>query len=188
MRGRSFVTTLCVLGVLAALPLTTFGDVPPLWPGTLGGGVTLLPNGWKIAPAGQHLQVGSFPLGMVESPDGRFLFIANSGYLKPSITVVDIKARRVADTLVLDHAWLGLAWILTGKRFYAWAGANPPVPDWGGKRGKLPGPDPEEGAPPPPKKAPPVFAMKLPRGTDRVLGRPMQTPAEGSNRPEPVPQ
>src|SRR5215468_745459 len=101
MRAHAFVTSLLVAVVVGTLPLTTFGDVPPLVPGPLGRGVTLLPNGWKIAPAGQHVQVGGFPLAMVESPDGRFLFISNSGYLKPSITAIDIKARRVADTLVL---------------------------------------------------------------------------------------
>jgi DNA-binding beta-propeller fold protein YncE len=188
MRGRSFVTTLCVLGVLAALPLTTFGDMSPTWPGTLGGGVTLLPNGWKIAPAGQHLQVGSFPLAMVESPDGRFLFIANSGYLKPSVTVIDIKARRVIDTLVLDHGWLGLAWHPDGKRLFASGAGNTTVHELRWERRQLPEPAPEEDVTPSPIKAPPVFAMTLRRGDDLVLGRPMPMPAQGSNRPEPVPQ
>jgi DNA-binding beta-propeller fold protein YncE len=188
MRARSFAIGLFVAGALTVLPLTTFGDVPPLWPGALGGGVTLLPNGWKIAPAGQHLQVGSFPLAMVESSDGRFLFIANSGYLKPSITVVDIKARRVADTLVLDHAWFGLAWHPDGKRLYASGAGNTTVHELRWERRQLPEPVPEEDVTPSPTKAPPVFAMSLSHGADLVLGRPMPMPVLGSNRPEPVPQ
>ena len=187
MRTRSLVASL-VLAALVALPLTSFGDMPPLWPGTLGGGVTLLPNGWKIAPAGQHLQVGSFPLAMVESPDGRFLFIANSGYLKPSITVIDVKARRVADTLVLDHAWLGLAWNPDGKRLYASGAGNTTVHELRWERRQLPEPVPEEDVTPSLKKAPPVFGMKLLRGDDLVLGRPMPMPEQGTNRPERVPQ
>src|SRR5262245_44256593 len=179
MRTRSLVASL-VLAALVALPLTSFGDMPPLWPGTLGGGVTLLPNGWKIAPAGQHLQVGSFPLAMVESPDGRFLFIANSGYLKPSITVIDVKARRVADTLVLDHAWLGLAWNPDGKRLYASGAGNTTVHELRWERRQLPEPVPEEDVKPSTKKAPPVFGMKLLRGDDLVLGRPMPMPEQGT--------
>src|SRR5262245_17383852 len=187
MRTRSLVASL-VLAALVALPLTSFGDMPPLWPGTLGGGVTLLPNGWKIAPAGQHLQVGSFPLAMVESPDGRFLFIANSGYLKPSITVIDIKSRRVMDTLVLDHAWLGLAWHPDGKRLYVSGAGNTTVHELRWERRQLPPAELEEGVTPSPVKPPPVFTMSLTRGDDLVLGRPMAVPSAGTNRPEPVPQ
>src|SRR4051812_31838777 len=81
---------------------SSYGDVPAsLRPGPLGGGITLLPNGWKIAPAGRHVQVGSLPLAMVESPDGRSLSIASNGYMKPAITVVDIKSQRVSDVIVL---------------------------------------------------------------------------------------
>jgi hypothetical protein len=188
MRMRSSIVALVAVGVMGALPFTTFGDVPPfIQPGALGGGVTLLPNGWKIAPAGQHVQVGSFPLAMVESPDGRYLFVTNNGYLKPSITVVDIKARRVTDTLVLDHAWLGLAWHPDGKRLYASGAGNSTVHELRWERRQLPPPVPEEGVTPSETKAPPVF-MRLTRGDDLVLGRPMQVPAPGTNRPEPVPQ
>jgi DNA-binding beta-propeller fold protein YncE len=161
---------------MAAMPFTTFGDAPSsMVPGALGGGVTLLPNGWKIAPAGQHVQVGGFPLAMVESPDGRFLFITNNGYLQPSITVVDIKARRVTDTLLLDHAWLGLAWHPDGERLYASGAGNNTVHELRWDRRV-------SGA----SQAPPTLALT--RGDDLVLGRPLLTPAAGTNRPEPVPQ
>jgi hypothetical protein len=154
MRVHSFVATMVVASLIGALPLTTFGDAPSsMRPGALGGGVTLLPNGWKIAPAGQHVQVGSFPLAMVESPDGRYLFITNNGYLNASITVVDIKARRVTDTLVLDHAWLGLAWHPDGKRLYASGAGNSTVHELRWERRLLP-PVPEEGVTPPETKDP----------------------------------
>ena len=38
-------------------------------PGVQGRGVTLLPNGWRISPAGRHLQAGDFPLAMTATPD-----------------------------------------------------------------------------------------------------------------------
>ena len=98
---KAVATTVCVLifGVLGG----AFGDSSMVArPGALGGGVTLLPNGWKIAPAGRHVQVGSFPMAMTESPDGRTLFVASNGYLRPAVIAVDIKSQRVIDTLVLD--------------------------------------------------------------------------------------
>src|SRR6266853_1831896 len=110
---------------VCASMVAAFGDTQPSQrPGALGGGVTLLPNGWKIAPAGRHVQVGSLPLAMVESPDGRLLFIASNGYMKPAITIVDIKSQRVRDVLVLDHAWLGLAWHPDGRRLYVSGAGN----------------------------------------------------------------
>ena len=62
---------------------------PPRRPGLVEPGITQLPNGWRIAPAGRHAQVGDLPLNMVWSPDGRYLLITNNGWAKPSITVFD---------------------------------------------------------------------------------------------------
>src|SRR5262249_49365847 len=71
LRSSRSLSSLLIAAVFAALA-SAYGDAPPtLRPGALGGGVTLLPNGWKIAPAGRHVQVGSLPLAVVESPDGK---------------------------------------------------------------------------------------------------------------------
>jgi YVTN family beta-propeller protein len=181
LRSR-WILSLALCPVFAVL-VSSSGDVPvAVRPGTLGGGVTLLPNGWKIAPAGRHVQVGSLPLAMVESPDGRLLFIASNGYMKPAITIVDIKSQRVRDVLVLDHAWLGLAWHPDGRRLYVSGAGNNTVHElrWG-PGAPLPR-DPDENTPPRP------LEPRLTRGPDLVLGRPMEIPQPGSNRPEPVPQ
>ena len=153
----------------AAVVLCTgamFGDSAPQVqrPGVIGGGVTLLPNGWTIAPAGWHVQIGDLPLAMVQSPDGRFLLVSNNGYAKPSVAVFDLEHSTVVQQLVLDHAWLGLAWHPDGKRLYVSGAGNNTVHEL-------------------------RFAMgNLTRGADLVLGPPMRTPAAGTNRPQPVPQ
>src|SRR3954471_14954736 len=61
---------------------------PATRPGPQGGGVTLLPNGWRIAPAARHITMGDLPLAMVESADGRYLIVSNDGYAKPTLSVV----------------------------------------------------------------------------------------------------
>src|SRR5437667_10846339 len=105
------------------LTLVLFGagpaPEPPSRPGPEGGGVTLLPNGWRIAPAGRHMNVGDLPLAMVESPDGRYLVVTNNGYAKPSLTVVDLKNFLVKSRATLENAWLGLAWSADASRLYA---------------------------------------------------------------------
>ncbi len=87
------------------------------------GDVVLLPNGWKIAPAGRHLPVGDLPLAMVESPDGGTLVVTNNGYAKPNLTGGDLRRLTVPATVPVDDAWLGLVWHPDGKRLYASGGA-----------------------------------------------------------------
>src|SRR5215472_19267539 len=89
--------------VVCSLSVGAFGDRQvTLRPGPMGLGVTLLPNGWKIAPAGRHIAVGDLPLAMAESPDGRWLLVSNNGYALPSISVVDVQHQNVRGTLPLD--------------------------------------------------------------------------------------
>ena len=52
--------------------------------------MTLLPNGWRIAPAGRHVMVGDLPLAMLVSPDGRWAIVTNNGYEKPTLTIVEL--------------------------------------------------------------------------------------------------
>jgi DNA-binding beta-propeller fold protein YncE len=156
------VALVLVIGAAGA----AFGDgaASTARPGVLGGGVTLLPNGWKIAPAGRHLQVGDLPLAMVQSPDGKSLLIATNGYARPAIAVVDLEHEYVRSVVELDHAWLGLAWHPDGKRLFVSGAGNNTVHEMQWIDGKLT------------------------RGVDLVLGRPMDRPPEGSNRPEAVSQ
>jgi len=81
--------------------------------------VTLLPNGWRISPAGKHVTVGDLPLAMVESADGRHVIVSSNGWSKPVLTVVDPRNFYVKSKLTLDHAWLGLAFAPNGRRLYA---------------------------------------------------------------------
>src|SRR3954451_6828390 len=91
-------------------------------PGTLVDGSTLLPNGWRVAPAGRHLKTGSLPLNIAVSPDGRYAVITNNGINRPSFTVVDIANWTVKSTTPLDSAWYGLVWNPDGTKLYS-AGA-----------------------------------------------------------------
>src|SRR5690242_13362425 len=111
----------CVGGVGAF----SLGDTTPsARPGPLGGGVTLLPTGWKIAAAGRHVPVGHLPLSLTESRDGRSLFVASNGFERPAVIVVDPEQLYVRGSVILDHAWLGLAWHPDGERLYVSGGAN----------------------------------------------------------------
>jgi YVTN family beta-propeller protein len=123
MSRSPLVLALLLLALPAPAAQTLKPSSPkPARPGPQGEGVTLLPNGWSIAPAGRHFPVGDLPLAMAESPDGRTLVVSNNGYSKPSLTVVDLQRLTVPLNFPIDNAWLGLAWHPDGKRIWVSGG------------------------------------------------------------------
>ncbi|MEO6213810.1 MAG: bifunctional YncE family protein/alkaline phosphatase family protein [Vicinamibacterales bacterium] len=104
---------------------------PPRRPGILWKGVTQLPNGWRIAPAGRHMPIGDLPLNMVWSPDGRYLIVTNNGWSKPTLTVFDTTNWYVRSIVPVEHAWLGLAWHPDGKRLFSSGAAQNVVNEFG---------------------------------------------------------
>jgi YVTN family beta-propeller protein len=167
MRNRHFaaIALACIIFVSAAVgTVARLAPAPPAWPGSLGNGVTLLPNGWKIQPAGRHMGIGDLPLAMVESPDGNYLVVTNNGYAKPTLTIVDLERGYVASKTNMEHAWLGLAWHPDGRRVFSSGAGQTTVNEFYWTPGRL-----TAGA---------VYA----------LGRDTQKPMPGINRPEPVEQ
>jgi DNA-binding beta-propeller fold protein YncE len=112
--------------ILAAVALLGAGSQPsgPRRPGEESHGVTLLPNGWRISPAGRHVTLGDLPLAMVESRDGRYVITSSNGWSKPTLTVIDTANLYVTSTLTVDNAWLGLAWSPDGTRLYSSGGGD----------------------------------------------------------------
>ncbi len=126
---RSFLGLAVLLAAASANAILTRAQSSPSVrnsvPGLLNDGTTLLPNGWRIAPAGKHLKTGSLPLNIVVSPDGRYAVVTNNGINKPSFTVIDIASWTIKSTTPLDSAWYGLVFSPDGTRLYsAGAGQN----------------------------------------------------------------
>ena len=121
----------------AGVAIARHADAQAVWPGSLGGGETLLPNGWRISPAGRHMAIGDLPLNLVLSPDGRYLIVTNNGYAKPTLRVVDLEHGVVSQTVALDDAWLGLAWRPDGTRLYSSGAAANSVIELGWRNGRL---------------------------------------------------
>src|SRR5262245_8820274 len=108
---RLSIAALIVAAVVASTAAQT--------PGRQERGVTLLPNGWKIAPAGRSIHVGDFPMAMVAAADGRHVIISNNGWSRPTLTIVDTAQLAVRSRVPVEHAWLGLAWHPDGRRLFS---------------------------------------------------------------------
>jgi hypothetical protein len=81
LRSAAVLLPLAISVVAVLVPLAQRAADRAARPGLQEADVTLLPNGWRIAPSGQHVQVGDLPLNMIASPDGRFLIITNNGWM-----------------------------------------------------------------------------------------------------------
>jgi len=125
----------CVVAMVGSIAQR--GAVPSPRPGRQPNGATLLPNGWRIAPAGRHVQVGDLPLNMAASVDGRFLVITNNGWSRPTLTVFDTKNEQITRRVSVDNAWLGLAWAPDGSHLYSAGAAENTVYDFAWTNGSL---------------------------------------------------
>src|SRR5215467_9472980 len=95
-------------------------------PGRDGAGM-LLPDGWRVTPAGWQLETGDMILSAAVSPDGKMLAFTNSGYTRHQFHVVDLATEKEIATFPLDRTWSGLAWSPNGKRVLISAGQGNPA-------------------------------------------------------------
>jgi YVTN family beta-propeller protein len=92
-------------------------------PGKDGGGV-LLPDGWRVTPAGRQLETGDMILSAQVSPDGKTLAFTNSGYTRHQLHLVDLATEKEIATFPLDRSWSGLAWSPNGRRILVSGGQD----------------------------------------------------------------
>ncbi|MDR3695357.1 bifunctional YncE family protein/alkaline phosphatase family protein [Mucilaginibacter sp.] len=85
-------------------------------------GQVLLPNGWKLSPAGRALQLGDLPLNMQLSPSGKLLAVTNNGESTQSIQLIDPKSEKQLDERIVRKAWYGLAFSHDERTLYAGGG------------------------------------------------------------------
>lgn len=81
-----------------------------------------LATGVRLDPVGDAIHVGSMPIGMAVSPGGQQVALVLSGWREQGLQIVDLKSRRVTQTLPQDAAFLGIAFSRDGKELYVSGG------------------------------------------------------------------
>ena len=100
-------------------------EAPGVLPGPIAGtNQTLLPNGWKLSPAGTATPLGDLPLNLQISPDGRLAAVVNAGWGQNSVQLLDAATGQLLDTRVVPAAWAGLVFGPDGRTLYASGGQH----------------------------------------------------------------
>ena len=75
-----------------------------------------LPTGVRLDPAGEAVDLGSLPINLVLAPEKNRAVVVLSGWREQGIQVVDLKTRKVTQTLLQDGAFYGAAFSPDGHR------------------------------------------------------------------------
>src|SRR5204863_8369319 len=75
-----------------------------------------LPTGVRLDPAGEAVDLGSLPINLVLAPEKDRAVVVLSGWREQGVQVVDLKTRKVAQTLLQDGAFYGAAFSPDGHR------------------------------------------------------------------------
>ncbi|QKJ28971.1 bifunctional YncE family protein/alkaline phosphatase family protein [Mucilaginibacter mali] len=118
MLRKLFTAALAIAGLVQITIAQTPGKVS-------GTDQVLLPNGWKLSPAGHNsLPLGDLPLNIQLSSSGKLMAVTNNGQSTQSVQLIDAKSQKVLDTKIINKSWYGLAISNDEKKIYASGGNN----------------------------------------------------------------
>ena len=86
----------------------------------------LLPNGWRLTPAGEQVALTDLPLNILVSPDSKYAFAATSGYNAHELTVIDLATKKKVAMQSPKQSWFGLA-ATPGRNRIWWSGGGDAV-------------------------------------------------------------
>jgi len=103
-------------------------------PGDIGTRV-LLPNGWWLSPAGEQIRLGDFPMNAALSEDETYLAVTHGGQSKAQLMLVDLKQKKVTQSIRLRDSWQGIAF--RGNMLYVSGGYRNCIYTFKLQQGKL---------------------------------------------------
>lgn len=113
-----FAAAILVFGVTAI----TAHFQSPILPGRVSGSI-VLPNGWKISPAGRQLQLpGDMVMRIIPVGGGSAALISTAGFHNHSLNLIDIEKGAVVQSLDIARTFTGLAIEEESGRIFASGG------------------------------------------------------------------
>jgi YVTN family beta-propeller protein len=88
-------------------------------------GKMLLPNGWRITPAGRHIKLaGDLPMKMIVTKDGKLL-VNTAGWHDHDVHVIDIKSEKLEQSFDIGKNWDGMSLDPASGTVYISSGGTP---------------------------------------------------------------
>ncbi|HVO75099.1 MAG TPA: bifunctional YncE family protein/alkaline phosphatase family protein [Ignavibacteriaceae bacterium] len=84
----------------------------------------LLPNGWKLTPAGDQIGIGELPLNLIITHDEKYAVTSNSGTKENSISVIDLEKKKEIQRISIDKTWRGLVFNKDDSKLFVSGGNN----------------------------------------------------------------
>jgi DNA-binding beta-propeller fold protein YncE len=84
---------------------------------------TLLPNGWKLTPAGEQIDIADLPLNLIITRDEKYALTSNSGAKENSISVIDLESKKEIQRILVDKTWRGIVFNSDESKLFV-SGAN----------------------------------------------------------------
>jgi DNA-binding beta-propeller fold protein YncE len=81
-----------------------------------------LPNGWRLSPAGESFGLGDLPLNLAVSNSEKYIAVTNNGQSTQSIQLIDVRKKKVIDSVVIEKSWYGLSFTSDDRFLYASGG------------------------------------------------------------------
>ena len=85
---------------------------------------TLLPNGWKLTPAGEQVGIGELPLNLIITKDEKYALTSNSGTKENSISIVDLTSQKEVQRMNVNKTWRGMVFNDDDSKLYLSGGNN----------------------------------------------------------------
>src|SRR5438132_273041 len=98
---------------LLTLILLPLADLPaqekptrnaPGFPGPTDVGA-VLPNGWRVTPAGEQIILADLPLNIWTTPDGKHALVATNGYNAHELTAIDLATKQKVAAESAAQSW-----------------------------------------------------------------------------------
>ncbi|HWJ90389.1 MAG TPA: YncE family protein [Flavisolibacter sp.] len=82
----------------------------------------LLPNGWRLSPAGRSIPLGDLPLNIAVSSSKKWIAVTNNGQSTQTLQLIDAKTEKQLDWVQIPKSWYGLKFSANDKFLYASGG------------------------------------------------------------------
>jgi len=85
---------------------------------------TLLPNGWKLTPAGEQIGIDELPLNLIVTKNEKYAITSNSGYATHSLSVIDLSLKKEIQRVIVNKTWRGLVLNSDESKLFVSGGNN----------------------------------------------------------------